>query len=156
MTSYDTNHVCMESYSVNTDASGVTSIVLSNTPVSDACIAFYVKTKLRYVEFTSRTGTTVSIKIYKNMYDKTTAITVPLLNLPGGVTEATTNPITTNNPGEASNGWNNGQWTVRGHTHTVSEIFTHSHTSNFTATDMTKTYAASESAILITVLYIMA
>jgi hypothetical protein len=130
--------------------SGELTVALANTPTDNQALLVFCQTPTRIVEFVSRTGASVVLKVRKSRYDRTDqggAGVGSVTGQPVGVTLVTGASYSTSSIGSAVND-GSGQTTSPPHSHTVGSMFQHDHTN--IETDLP---AVSSEAVLVTVGY---
>ena len=138
------------------DASGDVTVALTAAPTSDATVFVVTNNARRVARFQSRTGMSLTVRVYKMRYDKATLGSDTVTGQPAGVTLRTsTAGVTTSANQSAGIGPTAG---VGGnaaddatHTHTFNELWQHTHTVTQTETD--QPVAASESDLNFMVIY---
>ena len=149
MTDYSGNIHNMETFSDTTDGSGEITVSLSHTPIDDSTIVAFTHTAKRVVEFVSRTGTSVTLKFRKLVYDRTdTGVGGTVNNVPSGVSISDASTISTSVVGSSYGDSSTGGASTNAHSHTIAAIFDHDH--SYTETDLP--LAASE-VVSVAVIY---
>jgi len=155
--------VLLESFTVNTDANGKATVTLSHTPRDDNSIALWCKTPLRYAEFVSRSGNSLTVLIRKigTRYDRCSRIDCN--TLPSGVTVQTGSSIATSGPSSISDRVYGACTTTTGyarfgtdsHIHVITQIFEHEHIKTPTplGSDPADLKAVNETGIVLIVTY---
>jgi hypothetical protein len=144
-------HLHVESFSGTTDANGDLSCTTAQTPLDSNAVVIHSNNGSYIMKVASVSGTTTKVRFYKIQYDKASNTDSDVSNLPSGVTVATSSGQSTSDCGTVTF-VKNGTATLDVHEHTISFIYTHTHSvTNFTTTDSTylKANGIAVNAVLI-------
>lgn len=145
----------MESFSQSTDGSGDIVVTLANTPQDNQAILVFCQTPTRIVEFVSRSGANVTLRVRKAVYDRSdTGVGGTINNTPSGITISDASSIGTSSAASGNVGSSTGASGGQGimdtfsHAHSFTQISDHDH--SYTETDLP---VAGTEAVLVTVGY---
>ena len=152
---YSGEILTMESFtSQTTDGSGDITVVLQNTPIADDAILVNLQGVAgAFAQFQSRTGTSVTFRVYQK-YDKATSANVTLGSLPVGVTAQSTKQSTDSGTGTSGDRSSTGSVDISGaHTHGVSFEYTHTHEIDSTGTTLSALATTGSITLVVTYAY---
>lgn len=137
----------------STDGSGEVVLSLTRTPADINNIMVYCSKDDRYAVVSGLSTADLTVTVYKTSYQKVSAITGALSNLPASVSEATTIQAPgSNSSGSATNDGSGGTTAnVHSHTTSISHIYQHDHP--FTEATSALDLATSESSLGFIVIY---